>query len=936
MSNLVKMITVGLVVMINGPKIVSGGTLKTMNTPRTSQFEMNNQLRVLLVSDPTRFDAAAAVAVRAGAWDDPDDAPGMAHFLEHMLFLGSEEFHEAGDFISYLSKYAGTTNAFTGFDRTVFSFSCQVEGLQGAMQRFGEFFTHPLLTQKSVESERLSVDQEFRMDMNHDGWRQQMVEAHLSNSRHPHSRYAIGTTRSLAHVDSARLRSWFEEHYSSNLMTLMVVAPLGLDELRALVELTFQEVPNRSLRPPTITQSLLLPESAGKIVHIEPVRAEARHLTLRWEVPADPSSERQFATLLSIAYTLSAPTDGSLIASLRRDGLVMSGVARRVHQLTGTAQFTIDFELTDEGVRQRDRVLHTCFASLAKMRRHGVESEVFEEMMRLRAIGRVSSMKGDSATVAASFASGLLGLGAEDDPDPLAPPAGQNAEHTSFMLSYLRAAYCHISLVARPALSGVSGQFIEPQMQVRYTEIPYKSQTLREWDADVGANSSVVTTVNPYIAKSVDIVPVDHLSPSVNNPLLIVDSEQARIFYAQDVAAPTHEISWIVDLLLPAYHPRASFNSVIAQLHGQQILRSAVEIAALGARAGFKVRLEIPTGHLRMMITGPAAMADKILADLLAEIQKSTLPLDSFETARKTLRRQLLDKGAAPPAQVALESLANLLAGGASTVEQIEALDSVTYEEFRTSPAVIGGAMYVEATLAGNMDEVTARRTGELLLAEVVWSGERGSSGKNVRPLPLSGLPQRHTVRLTTGAHGGAAVVMFDEGSDTPENRAVGAILDLILKPKFYDALRTRDQAGYLVQTLSQSGGGRIVRFFIVEPHHSSNEQVLGAIEAFLDEQRTGFAFHKQNCGIFSGTGPSESDFLLHKAAILRGLAEPLDGAERIARRLHGLAFSFGKQFDMTGSYVKALQELSYNAFLGRAEAIFANSQRVVVLVNGR
>ncbi|MEE8196556.1 MAG: insulinase family protein, partial [Acidiferrobacterales bacterium] len=80
-----------------------------------ASFELPNKLKVLVVSDATTDKAAAALDVFAGTSSDPEDRQGLAHFLEHMLFLGTKKYPKPGEYQDYISTHGGRHNAYTGF-----------------------------------------------------------------------------------------------------------------------------------------------------------------------------------------------------------------------------------------------------------------------------------------------------------------------------------------------------------------------------------------------------------------------------------------------------------------------------------------------------------------------------------------------------------------------------------------------------------------------------------------------------------------------------------------------------------------------------------------------------------------------------------------------------------------------------------------------------
>jgi len=80
----------------------------------TKTLALQNGIEVLLISDPEVHRSAAALAVGVGHIHDPEEKMGLAHYLEHMLFLGTKKFPEVGDLKKYLEENSGASNAYTG------------------------------------------------------------------------------------------------------------------------------------------------------------------------------------------------------------------------------------------------------------------------------------------------------------------------------------------------------------------------------------------------------------------------------------------------------------------------------------------------------------------------------------------------------------------------------------------------------------------------------------------------------------------------------------------------------------------------------------------------------------------------------------------------------------------------------------------------------
>ena len=104
---------------------------------------LDNGLSVVVVSDKKAPTAGAALIVKAGLYQDPKAFSGIAHFLEHMLFLGTKKFPTPDEFQNFVQAYGGDRNAMTQGDKTSYYFSIQADAFEPALERFADFFISP-------------------------------------------------------------------------------------------------------------------------------------------------------------------------------------------------------------------------------------------------------------------------------------------------------------------------------------------------------------------------------------------------------------------------------------------------------------------------------------------------------------------------------------------------------------------------------------------------------------------------------------------------------------------------------------------------------------------------------------------------------------------------------------------------------------------------
>ena len=356
-----------------------------------------NGLRVLLASDPSAEKAAAAMNVRVGTLSDPRSLPGLAHFCEHMLFLGTETFPDEDEFDRYISSNGGESNAYTELEDTRYFFSVAAFALPGALERFSGFFSMALFTESATAGEVSAIDSEHTNNLQDDDWRfYQLLKLRMMPS-HPFSAFDTGNRQTLRGGDAiarAALLQFYAEHYIASEMSLAIVAPLPLRELQRLAIANFGRLPARSApRASAAYESLPLPFTGGQGTTLTLMRpiVEERTLSVVWCVPKVDSSLWDLAKP-DVIWSQLLQSPRGLASALRSAGLILDldassafGDFASGDAETGAfATLSAEFRLTEAGLRRWPEVTSALFSYLRLLRDGGVPGHVFSEARLMR------------------------------------------------------------------------------------------------------------------------------------------------------------------------------------------------------------------------------------------------------------------------------------------------------------------------------------------------------------------------------------------------------------------------------------------------------------------------------------------------------------------------------------------------------------------------
>lgn len=281
--------------------------------------------------------AAVAVAVGIGSMCESEEVQGLAHLLEHMLFMGSDHFPSEHEYSTYLSEFGGDSNAYTDAEATVFHFDVNPSHLEGAMHRMSRFFVAPLWKADATQREVQAVDSEFSGVLTSDSVRiDHLTLCHSARTGHPYRLFSWGNHKSLvadpeaAGVDvRAALLEFYHRYYCASRMSVVVQGCEPLDHLEELTRTYFGPVPNRGVPRPDFSSAGLPFDGSElpQVVRCVPIR-EIYTMMLQWTLPPDEDQYMEDPDGY-VSHLVGHEAKGSILALLKARGWatgLMAGV----------------------------------------------------------------------------------------------------------------------------------------------------------------------------------------------------------------------------------------------------------------------------------------------------------------------------------------------------------------------------------------------------------------------------------------------------------------------------------------------------------------------------------------------------------------------------------------------------------------------------------
>lgn len=809
---------------------------KSSRDPRDYEcLTLSNSIKCIVISDPDTEVAAAAMNIHVGSLHE--DLPGLAHYLEHMLFMGTEKFPEENEFSNFLSDNAGSSNAFTDYENTNFYFKVSSDQIHSALDIFAQFFIAPLFKEDSLERELKAIDSEF--DKNHldEYWRIQQII--LNNAGSPINHFGHGNSSTLK-IPGIRDRiiEFYNKHYSANLMSLVIYAKESTETLRQWAEDLFSPIKNKNVQLPTYTK----PEfsKSPTITKVIPVK-DNKNLRFLWVLPSfiEKYEEKPEGY---IGHLLGHEGKNSLLSILKKFNLAEELTCYHEELFTFCSHMSVDVKLTEKGLTNYTTVADIVWGYLDFLKTQEPKDYLYYELRQVAEAEFLFKSKKDPYWFCQKLSSRL-----ERYPPTKVLTAAElyfkfDAELISSVFKMLSLDNLQLILVSKT----LDKTHMKEEM---YFGAQYLTEPLPETLIQALKNPNLspynvvleLPLANPYIPENYNLLGLSE----EKIPKRLLSDHRQTIWFKQDSQYSIDKVHGQLVIYCNSFgFDTSSYSFMLAKMWEKMLCEKVREESYLAELAGLKHEIDVDNHGLRVSLSGFSQKYAKFFEFLVSQVAQYVPNLEDIKlfTDLKNEFVNMLTNCffSKPTTQIQRMTYELNLHGGYFTqIEKLKALVSIELEDLVWFSHKWLKNVHFEWFLMGNLTEATALTIAETCMTRFIEAKNPVFLGENEFVIGrIAKIPrgiEMYEEKLTDENNTNSAVVVQVQlGPETPEDECLIYLVENYIEEPFFDILRTKEQLGYIVSSYSQKLRGILNFMFLIQSSTHPPSHLFTRINAFL------------------------------------------------------------------------------------------------------
>ncbi|KAK8807367.1 hypothetical protein WA158_004126 [Blastocystis sp. Blastoise] len=504
------------------------GIEKSVNDPRDmDHYVLDNGIRVFAIHDELCEPSLCSISIGAGSFQDPEDCPGLAHFVEHLLFMGTEKYPKPESYLNFLESHGGSRNGTTSSLCTNFFFNIINEFYEDCIDRFSSFFKCPLFDEHCIEKEINAVNNENSRNI--------MSSAHLArqiyrlalNQKHPISHFSTGNKDTL-NIPGIRERviQFYNDYYTPDNMCLVLYSNLSLDEIKRIAKQYFEGIQSHPCKIQPLDTDAVPDDCGTKLYRYIPI-GNNKELFLTWMMPPQEYPYSR-GSLQYVSLVLGHEHDKSLAYFLKHQNYITELYTSVGTHMTFGTRFDMSLTLTEKGYSDWSTIVHYIYEYVHYIQQQGPQEYFYKENHALSNLSFRYYQRSTKLRTIAAYSSDMLTTPIQYILHEDTLFREYNRGEIQRLFDYITPQHC-VMLLADPLLDPQTVT-IERYFKGRYRIDTIEDSLLESWSRAALTIPLTIPPPNPYIPTNLEVLESNSHGDETIAPSLVVDTPDVHMY----------------------------------------------------------------------------------------------------------------------------------------------------------------------------------------------------------------------------------------------------------------------------------------------------------------------------------------------------------------------------------------------------------------------
>ncbi len=729
-----------------------------------------------------------------------------------------------------MNEHGGSSNAFTASEHTNYFFDVNCDHLEGALDRFAQFFINPLFLEGCTEREMQAVDSEHSKNILRDNWRLSQLEKHLANPEHPYHKFSTGNLKTLGEDPKKKgidirntLIEFHSRWYSANLMSLVVLGKESLDELQEYVVRMFSAVRNKDVSFPDWKTLPWTDEQRGTFIRAKTIK-DSRLLYLCWLCP-DQKKHFLVKAQKYFSHLIGHEGQGSILNLLKEHGWATSLSAGCDDDSSGYNFFEVTIELSSMGLDHYKEIIYIVFEYIDLITEGGPNEQVFDECHRLGDIGFRFKDTDDPSSFAYKTARNLHRYPPKYI---LSGPYVQEQFDESVITEFADS-------LTRDNVRVILGTKDDENHNGKWRKetwygTEFYVQPLSEHIKKFEAKALNLPGPNEFIPENFDVINKPALETKVKAPCLIVDKDM-KIWHKIDDTFECPKAN--VRILFRTDVVTSSIDDAVGlHLFVELLKHKLTPILYPADIAGFSYDMSIQNEGLELRLSGFSERLSLVLDVILRTAENLTVSTESFDMIKERYEKQLLNLEHEQPYWHCSYILNGILQKKVWWYwDRLEALKNASLIASLDCGKKVFETCFPEVLVHGNVQDVQE-------YSEIVKKFTTKQTKHSYEQFSALQVESKQVfVPPKQLADPNSAIELFIQTCNVNDSplRTLTLVFIQMFGESFFDILRTKEQLGYIVFLGKREKYDTMGLRFVIQSTKGDPEFLYSRIRAYFD-----------------------------------------------------------------------------------------------------